>query len=63
MTVLEHLVKSGIGYHEAVRHLRYGRIRVNGRTVTDPDLQVDHQGRVQQWAEPRAAFVADVQAA
>jgi len=63
MTIMEHLVKSGMGYREAAQRLRYGRIRVNGQTVTDPDLEVDHQGRVQHWVEPSAAFVAEVAAA
>jgi predicted rRNA methylase YqxC with S4 and FtsJ domains len=63
MTILEYLVKSGIAYHKATQHLRYGRIRVNGQTVTSPDLEVDHQDRVQLWAEPPAEVVADAVAA
>jgi 16S rRNA U516 pseudouridylate synthase RsuA-like enzyme len=63
MTILEYLVKSGTGYHKAAQHLRYGRIRVNGQTVKNPDLEVDHQDRVQQWAEPPTGYVAQTEAA
>ena len=63
MTILEYLVKSGIGYRKATQHLRYGRIRVNGQTVTSPDLEVDHQDRVQSRAEPPAKVAADAVAA
>ncbi len=62
MTIQEYLVKSGIGYRKATQHLRYGRIRVNGQTVTSPDLEGDHQDRVQ-LAEPPAEEVAHAAAA
>jgi predicted ATPase len=39
-TVLDRLLAAGIARHHAERHLRYGRVRVDGAPVTDPHAVV-----------------------
>lgn len=41
-TVLDRLLAAGIARHNAERHLRYGRVRVDGRPVTDPHTVAPH---------------------
>lgn len=45
-TVLDRLVAAGIARHHAERHLRYGRVHVDGRPVTDPNSPVNEGQRV-----------------
>lgn len=40
MTVLDALVKRGFPKHVARRDLRYGRVRVDGLSVTNPYFQL-----------------------
>jgi 16S rRNA U516 pseudouridylate synthase RsuA-like enzyme len=45
-TVLDHLLAAGIARHNAERHLRYGRVQVDGRPVTDPNTAIGRDSRV-----------------
>lgn len=45
-TVLDRLLAAGIARHHAVRHLRYGRVRVDGVPVTDPSVVAEPSARV-----------------
>jgi hypothetical protein len=46
-TVLDRLIAAGIAPHHAERHLRYGRVRVDGHPVCDPHTPVDPGVRVE----------------
>ncbi len=41
MNVLDRLIAAGIARHHAERHLRYGRVTVNGEPTTDPTRPAD----------------------
>jgi hypothetical protein len=57
MTVLERFLLAGVAEHTARRHLRYGRVRVNGIPTTDPATPADPPVSVTLWTgEPREIF-------
>lgn len=45
-TVLQRLLDAGIARHTAERHLRYGRVQVDGVPTTDPAAPVERDQRV-----------------
>lgn len=46
VTVLDRLVAFGIAEHVARRHVRYGRVRVDGVPITDPHTPASPVARV-----------------
>lgn len=45
-TVLDRLLAAGIARHHAERHIRYGRVRVDGVPTTDPHTPASPPARV-----------------
>jgi ribosomal protein S4 len=54
MTVTSRLVAAGMTAHVAARYCRYGRVRVDGVTVTDPLALIGPRAVVEISARPRA---------
>lgn len=53
VTVLDRIVDAGVARHHAERYLRYGRVRVDGRPVTDPHVLVAADAEVTLRRRPR----------
>ena len=49
LTVLDRFVHAGIAEHTARRHLRYGRVRVDGVPTTNPATPADPPLTVTLW--------------
>lgn len=49
MTVLDRMLNAGITRHTAERHIRCGRVRVDGVPTTDPTTPADPPARVVLW--------------
>lgn len=45
-TVLDRLVDAGVAQHHAERHIRYGRVTIDGTPVQDPHTLVERDQRV-----------------
>jgi hypothetical protein len=56
VTLLEHLMKRNhLRYHEAMDHIRFKRVRVSGRVITDPLVDVPYRAIVLVTKAPKAA--------
>ena len=49
VTVLDRFVRAGVAEHTARRHLRSGRVRVDGVPTTDPATPADPPATVTVW--------------
>lgn len=46
MKLIQFMAAAGFAPHHAARHIRYGRVRVNGAVITDTQREVTDADRV-----------------